>query len=787
MPSIDLIELALTQPMDWRHFEAMVHELLAGDDLPRLRRLGGHGDHGLDAIEEAFYQSESALETAVQITAQHSQTVKVSDTLAKFKRYKITPKTIVFVFKDACSAGTRRAIQEQSSAAGMHADIRDYSYIVQKLSLPDSRVFARYLGGDIAAQVQVLLKKEDPLDTAPNPLKRSVLASVAAYAAKPTSRLVQGKLFQQTILAVVAASSEPVSIEAILDGAKTLLPEMALDIEQIRTALRVLSEGREIEERAGGFVASQETLARVGKILLDVQRAYTELQKWVLDHCRRGGSIDNATEGYIERNVRDAAGLMVRYSALEESPTLDKPIERKIHLLLSRNVKEDVGKRCLSALAGYVESKERRERLAPFVRSYRSLAIRNVDPLGRRWQAAVLQRSSIALDTDAVLKLLVIDLPEHNPIKTALRAFADLGVRIAVSEHVLEETVGHVERAPKTMARFQSKLLQLPLATVDTEVWHAVVRGFAYAVDSGCRASWDGYYSRYYDQYDAAGYIQRLLTNRVPTLVVEDLYSLPERDIGDLGELSGLILEKKEQGRLKAEFRGPEMQRERVEHDLRMLLNMANRSASPPNAARGYLATEDRALFLAEQSASWKKRQRVSLMTRTLPELATFVCGANVDEGDVVRLVFEPVVAAAAELIGEEISVLTSAGADLHDQTLEQIEWHLEKGLRKRIHAFVEADKAEEPGQAGQLALDLIEESQAVGVKLTAAVAEVASNYRKLAQKSAENQEELTALKATLKKVLYEVAGQSGKGRTRANKALKTFGIEGDADHPATD
>ena len=615
-------------------------------------------------------------------------------------------------------------------------------------------------------------------NTASDPLKRAVLASVAAYAAKPKTRLIQGKLFQRTILAIIAASSKPLSIDAVLEDALKWLPEFSSTSDQVRVVVRTLVEAGEVEEKVGGFVASQEALARVGKILLDVQAAYTELQKWVLDQCSKSGAPDNATQGYIERNVRDAAGLIVRFSALEESSILDKPIERQIRLLLSRNVKDEVGRCCLAALASYVESKERRTRLAPFVRSYRSLAIRNIDPLGRRWQAAVLRRSTLALDTDAVLKLLVKDLPEHGALITALRAFSKEGVRIMISEHVLDEAVGHVERAHKTHTRFQAKLLQLPLATVDATVWHAVVRGFAYAVNSGDRVDWDGYYGRYFDPEDVTGYVKHLLMNRIPMLEVGDLYTVPDRDLKDLGELSKLILEKKEQSRLKAEFRGADMQKERVEHDLRMLLNMANRSTTQPYQTEGYLATEDRALFLAEHSAAWNRRPRVSLLTRTLPELAIFVCGANVEESDIVRLVFEPVVAAAAELVGEEIDVLTSAGADLHDQTLEQIEWFLEKGLRKKIHAFVEADAAEDPIQAGTRALELLEESQAAGVKLIGAVAEVASNYRKLTQTSASEHQELAKLKFDLHRILYEVGGQSGKGRTRATKMLKALGLD---------
>lgn len=778
MPSVDLIEVAMSQPMDWKKFESMVCALLVEDDFPSLRRLGGYGDHGLDAVEEAFYDSERVLQTAVQITAQKAQILKVADTLAKLRKYGITPKAIIFVFKDECSAGTRREIQKQCNDAGAHADVRDRSYLVQKLGSPGSTVFARYLGGDIAGQVQTLLGKPDPLGVAPNPLKRSVLASVAAYGQQPRSKLVQGRLFQRTILAVLAANPKPLSLVSILDSARSVLPEMQLDEGQIRAALRTLQERGEVCEEDGAFSVAEDALARVGKVFLEVQTAYADLQSWVREHCEKGGKIDNATEGYIARNVRDATALLVRFSSLGESPILDKPIERQIQLLLWRDVDDGVAKRCLAALSSYVEKEETRAKLAPFLRSYRSLAIRNVDPVGRSWQAAALHRSTIALDTDAVLKILITDLPEHAALQTAVRAFAAEKVRIIASEHVIEEVVGHVERAPKTLARFRDRLLQLPLPTVDSSVWHAVVRGFAYGVHAGAKVTWEQYYARYFDPDDPAGFVRRILVSRIPTLEIEDLYTVPDKDVGDLGQLSELVLEKKEQSRLKAEFRGPEMQRERVEHDLRMLMGMSNRSRVQPHIAKGYLATEDKALFLAERAGPWGNRPKVSVMTRALPGLAEFVCGAAVEEAELVRLVFEPVVAAAAEMLDEEIEALTSAGVDLHSKTLEQIEWALEKGLRKQIHEFVDADKGADAGRAGQLALDLLEESKKAGLALTKTVDDVATNYRKLVETAAADKQQLVGLKGDLKRILYEVAGQSGKARTRANKMLRALGID---------
>lgn len=780
MANIDLIELALAAPIDWEKFEIIICDILGDDDLPKIRKLGGRGDHGMDAIDESYYSLPGSIDTAIQITSQKAQKVKVSDTLKKLALYKINAKQLIMIFRDACAASTLRDIRAQGVAAGIHIDVRDRSYITQRLGYKDSKVFARHFGGDIEKQVKLLLEKPDPLNQASDELKRSVFASMAAYSLSPHSRLVHGKLFERTILAIIAAAEKPITKKEILEKAILLHPENNIVQDgQITAAINNLKISNEIEVSDAGYKASKETLIRVGSSILSVQSAHEDIQQWVRTSIEALGKITDAELGYIERNVREAIALIIRLIAprtINATIPLDKNTEKDLHRILSKNISLDLGKKALAAIAGYVSDEDRRTKLAPFVRAYTTLAIRNLDPIGKQWQASILSRSIIALDTDAVLKLIVTDLPEHNSIKASLESLAEEGVKIIIPDNVLREAQGHIERAQRTFNKFRENLLQLPLTIVDSKVWHAVVRGYAYAQTDTNKPSWDEYYSRYYDQDEPLNYLIRILKKRIPA-EIEDLHELPDSDLEPLRELTNIILTKKEQSRLKADFRGDELMHERVEQDLRMLFSMAHKQSSSFYTAKGYLVTEDRALFYAEESAPWKDRPHVVIMTRSLPVLTDFVCGAHLDDTDVVRLVFEPLVAATAELLGDEIETLTKAGADLHKETLDQIEWKLEKGLRKKIHEFNCADESADAAASGELSLELIEEVSKADIKLIPSVAEVADNYRTLVKTSAEDKAELERIKKSIEQALYEVAGQSSKGRARANKMLTSLGL----------
>jgi predicted nucleic acid-binding protein len=345
----------------------------------------------------------------------------------------------------------------------------------------------------------------------------------------------------------------------------------------------------------------------VGHVATSAAAAYEALLDHVLSHCSRGRRLDDATKGYLERNLRRALLALFRAHgpidpdadpiAVAESSQAD------LLRLICRDLPDQLGRSALTALVAYTALPESWVSLAPFVRSYSALAIRNVDPLGRRWQQQVLARTTIALDTDAVLNLLVEDLPEHGALLRAARQLKATGIKVVVSEAVLEEAAGHLSRANRTFRRFARSLPRMSEAMVDATVWHAVVRGYYYATQREQELAWRTYWNRYFDRNNPVEYVRAALRRRIE-YEVASLDTIPGAWLPVLEELTSALLERKERIRWKAEFRSEEDMQRRTLADVRMAMHLATLEGAD---ARGYLASEDRGFIAMERHSAWRR------------------------------------------------------------------------------------------------------------------------------------------------------------------------------------
>ena len=781
----DAIRFALDQPIDWEKFEVMVCDILAEDDLPRLRKFGGRHDHGLDGYQDSYYSLESksgpsSSFIAVQVSSQKAQKVKVSDTLKKLKENNISANTLVMVFRDECSSTVARQLASQGLAHNIAVDVRDRDYLARRLGLSGSKIFSRHLGTDIRTQVNRLLEVPDPLAEASDTLKKSIFVAMATYALSANSRLVKGKLFERTVLGIIASSRDGIEKHDLLKKVRGAHPERRIEDEQLNSAISGLRNSSEIEFYNGRYQASTEALGKFGRLIESVDGAYSYVQEWVAEQVKRQhAGLSDAVFGYVEKNVKDALVYIIRLIGPNKterySIEVNGDVEVDLHRLLSKNVGPDLGRTVLAAIAGFIEDAEHNKKLAPFVRAYAALAIRNVDPVGKQWQSNVLRRKIMALDTDAVLKLIIEDLPEHQSVKIALEAFSAEGVEIAIPQSVFDETLDHIQRSPITYNRFQGSIGRLPLPAIDTNVWNAVVRGYAYALSKSSALSWDSYLDRYLDLDEGRHYLAHTIKRLVNYKII-DTSEVAECDVETLRSLTE-IMQRKEENRLKASFRGDDLKVERIDRDLKMLLFMAETQSGADYVARGYLVTEDYGLFKVENSEAWRPRPKVATMTSTLPFLAEFVCGARLDDNDVVRLVFEPITVATAQLLKPEIDWLTEAGGLLQDQSMNKLEWSLSKGLRSEIHEF---NKSLENGAAPDMDMQFKALGSAVeaGIKLRPDLEEAVQNYHRLKQVAESDRAELEKLKSDLMASLYEVAGDSSKGRARANRVLGTLNLD---------
>ena len=782
MPGRDIVSTAIAGPLDWARFEDLVYAVLVADDLPRLRKIGGFADGGVDAQEEVFYNGERGVPTIVQISSSTAQRQKVRGTIAKLRANGIVCNHLIFVTRHPITSSIRTALVDEAAKDSVTLDIRDDQYLIAQLSKPGSPIFPRFFG-TVQDQISALLGRPDPLQIASTPQKHALLATLGAYVLSPRARLTRGTLFQKTVLAALAAAGGRAHMEQLVKVVASLLPGEVINEGRLTEVIRELKQQGACVWQGQDIVCDTEVLSQFVAATRAAENGYRALTDHILKECQKRTRLADAEIGYLERNIRRALLEALRSTGpltdAAESVIVTNTLDPRA---IAKDLPLEVAQSALAAFSAFVQSSENAKLLAPLVRAYAALAIYNLDPIGRRWQQSVLSRSTVALDTDAVLALLVEEIPEHRPLLIAVTALQEQGVRIVIARHVLEEVVLHVQHADRTFRRFADSLLRLPQGAVNDQVWHAVVRGFYYATMNGFKGSPGTYWKKYYDSARPAQFIRHILQQRVKKMEEGDLSNIPTEWEGDCPELERAALELKERNRMKAEFRDVENMERRVRADVLMVLHMA--AVNDPTlgaSARGYLASEDRAFAVIQAQPIWGGRSKVLIATRSVPHLASFVCGVDLTDDDFVLLLFHPVIAAAAGYMANAITALASLGVDLKNVPLTRLEWDLAHGLNEQIHHFHAAVASTAPDaedQAAHAALATLKAAKAAGYLLAGPVEKLAASYDLLVNSVESERRKREEIEEKMRALIVAARGRAGRGRRRFNRVLRELGIE---------
>lgn len=783
----DVIERALRAPLDWEMLEGLAHAVLVADDLPTLRKLGGIGDQGIDAVEEAFYDAERQVRTVVQVTSAHGHRSKVRDTLAKLRKHNIDVNRLVFVTRHPVGSSTRVEMIDEADQYDIALDVRDQSYLVSILG-KHSTIFLRFFGST-SSQITALLGQADPLNTASNRMQRALLATLGAYVLSDHARLARGYLFDKTVLAALAAEEGGRATKrGLLETVGRLVPnEEHPSLQQIDAAVARLSRTGDCSVDGDTVVCGESTLKRCLNAASSATVGFDRLLDHIVTSCKKAEKLNDAHLGYIERNLRRAIVQLLRVTGPLDSND-DQGLDfgpdasDEVQGILALDLPPDVGRAALLAFASFVQDRTRAVSLAPLVRAYAALAIRNIDPMGRRWQQAVLARSIVALDTDALLYLIVEELPEHSAVLNALTSMQQAGVDVVVPDHVFAEAVGHLGRAPRTYRRFADRLLRLPEATVNSRVWHAVVRGYYYAKRAGYAGTFEKYYEKYYIENRSSELAEHILSMRMK-LRKMCLDQPPAESEACLHELETAVMEFRERFRRKATFRDPVEMSVRVRADVAMALTLSARNSDQIGApARGYVASSDRTFRWIEGNDLWNPRKAVHIWTAALPELSCFAFGSTRSPAEAVEILFNPVTIAAAELMDQQINILTAIGIDLKEVPLERLDWDLKNSLTEKLNALGqvigEAETADDSASA-LATLDVARAAIDAGYNAVPQVQTLAEEFDVTKSTLLAERQKRQQVEEQLRRLVQAAREQStSKPLRRFNKLLSDLGIE---------
>lgn len=773
MASPDLIRLSLEAPIDWAKFEDVVCEILAQDDLPGLRQLGGIADEGRDAEEESFYERSQPANTVVQITSQQAQKSKVSQTIRRLKACGHSPSLIVMVFRDPVQSPIRTEMIQAANKKGFSLDVRDRSYLVQQLGRLDTGIYTRHFQG-VREQVDRLLSTKDPLKIATEREKRAVLASVATYLLKDRSGELQAELFDRTVLAALASHGSQMVVSELRGAVKRLLGQQkAIHVDRIERSLERLKAKGLCQLANGTAQVSEEALSEFAIVLRSVERAYEVLVRDVVASGQRKHRLSDAATGRLEVNVRRALASVVRMSG----PTLDPgkdaqetiaQEERSILDTLAHRTSVPVARTALAELADAISNPANEPFLAMMARSYAALAARNADPLGQSWQKTILSSKVLVLDTDVVLAVLIEELPEHQPMLDALSSFSSAGIRLMIPAQIIQEAAGHVGRAPKTYQRLGKRLHRLPVNAVDAEVWHAVVKGYYFHSAGSGAAEFHEYLQKYLDRKDPEGFVRHRLRSKI-SFMESDLSVIDPDECSGFWELFEAVYDRKESRRRKAVFRDLDGMKRRTTTDVKCAL-FAAETGSSGGRPNGYLVSQDGAFGVLQRHRAWGMRPRVFVRSAGLPFMAELICGIRLQDDDVVQMIFSPVLSAAAESLKSEINALTTVGASLRSHDFSRLDWDLRNGLEEAIADYGTCQGGAEPFAAR---MKLMEDASSAGYELEPELQEVVDEYRQTAADLKEQRVARTEAERRAKRLIEAASGLSKKGRRRVNRVLR--------------
>jgi hypothetical protein len=780
MPNLDLIEASLARPMDWGKVESMVCEILLQDDFPRLRKLGGVGDEGSDAVEEAFLQDEQRIETVVQITSEKAQVAKFKRTVKRLLEAKVAFDELTIVYRDPVTNEIRRDIRAAARESEISVDIRDQSYLTGQLGKLENGIFARYFQ-DIRTQVDQLLNEGDPLRLAESRLFHAMLASLGAYVTNPRAKAAQSTLFDRTVLAALVAAGTKTAANELVEAIRLLLPGEDIQPDRVSAALGRLHKQGLCEFDGQAALPTDASMESVGAALLRIRGAFDSMLSQLIKDVGSHHKLSDAQRGYLDRNLRRALAYLVRLikpteSMKEDAVTELQHGEHKFRSLLADGLNSDVSRTAITSLVAYARNSTNSGPLATLARSYAALGLRNMDPLGKRWQLATLSRSAMLLDADAVLYLLIEELPEHSGVHDALDSLEKEGVRLMVPLSVLRQAVEHIGRAWKTYRKFGASIDRMTPEMVDSRVWHALVRGFYYAGGGETAADFQVYLSKYFDVADPVGYGRFLLEGRIKCEIVEKV-PVSDGDEEPFTSIVESVLAKKEPERMKARFRDEEQMKERAEEDVAIALYAATIiSREGRSGPVGYVVSNDSVFGHIESRRQWGDRPQVHLEISAVLALAEWSCGARLGNEQLVNLIFNPVLAAAAEDIADELVVLAKSGVELRGVDPRRLEWDLSRGLQTRLFDYGQAEKQQ--SREGRIAgaLAIADAASKLGYKIEPEIGEVVAEYNRILKEAADQRQKREEAEKFARRLADASSGLTKKGKRRINAIVREMG-----------
>lgn len=476
---------------DWLDFERFAAEFLA-PEYPSLRtKASPSGDLGRDG---QMYSIEEEPDVIVQYSVAKDWNAKIRATVRRLKETTPTTRTLIYATNQLIGASADELVRDLRRQNQISLDIRDRNWFVEReLTYPQRAVAASELTHKF---VDPLLVERGVRSFAAPALDDSQARVALVHLALEGEDKVNEKgwtksSFEALVLATLNDTSDAnrMSRSDVIDGVSRLLPagDSAQVKGQIEGALRRLScrggpvkirmrddsfslafsEQEELRGRLARFALQEESLKEqlVSAVHLASPRLKLSQEKW---EAIAGELLHGLETVLLKRG--ESFALSVRTGQTEQVTPQEV---LAVVTAAGRSSKDFLSNE--EAAAAIIETLERpseemRAHLRRLADAYTMYAFLRQTPDVQKAVLSIFSGGELWLDTNVILPLLaetLLEDPGERRYTTIMRAALDAGLKLFVTDGVLEELESHL-------------YLCLAFARTETGAWRSRVP-FLYA------------------------------------------------------------------------------------------------------------------------------------------------------------------------------------------------------------------------------------------------------------------------------------------------------------------
>lgn len=700
---MDRIELALSRYTDYFKFEQLCIEVMSYYGFPRIKKIGGHKDDGVDAIESNSYYDETHEKRVFQFTMQKETKSKITDTEKKLERNGVEYDELIIVTSQAVNNidGLMKSFRLKNQKSLQIFDLSAFVTVVGS----HQDLLQRYFP-DLNSQIQKDFLNDDYFsDSGEDQLSISMIKSTLLFSLSPDLKTNQQRkdLFDKSVLSVISSVDKGYDITEIMDVFHKKFGKILVD-SQVKAALeRLLAKGlitKDEEKYKASKKAKQEIMAGIAHIeqrtnaLIDDIIAQTHVVASDIK-C----SVDDDKQMWA--NIKKTLNLFFKYYGTDLAMDVDSIVpnmvrQEELIRLLKDGIQPDLGE-CLVYSLGEILSnpnEKQSEVISLWAKAFISTQLMRLDPMLGAFHGNTFKEKVFILDTDFVLNCMVKYGKQSSVYSSLLKELLKIGCKVYITDDVVREVVTHAEFAKRNFNYFENTFEAADKSVIYEQLKNVFVIDYYISKKDNefSNKSFLSYMSNIYDSDDSYNFMLEVMENRLPKGVVigdDELKKQVGIDVVERDTLTKSIYEETIKT-YKAAYRSDEenWQIAKTDAELYLIARGLNKNL-PVNKnkmlmdGKAYLITNsNRSIRCAKSNGIFSTVvSKPSVLVALLSEIGWF----DASDKSIVDLLGNPFLAEITNQCWDELKVLVDSGVDLRGKELPR----LKRELKHVIHDLI--------------------------------------------------------------------------------------------------